>query len=117
MGSNSSMAKIGSWSFIFGVLIAIGAGVIGSKDPIVISLLIALGVVVGFLNVTGKETTAFLLASVSLVIVTTQGSDYFGKVVTLGTYLVNIFGSIMTFVVPATIVVAMKAIYALAADE
>lgn len=118
---DSSLAKIGSWAFILGVIIAVVAGVLqaqsGSQSPMLISLLIVLGLVVGFLNVTGKETTSFLIATVSLVIVTSMGGDVTGKVANVGPYISGVLGSIMTFVVPATIIVALKSVYALASDE
>lgn len=113
-------AKIGSFAFILGVLIAVVAGLInldGQTKAIMTSLLIVLGLIVGFLNVTGKETTPFLLAAVSLVIVTNFGSNQLGQIQMVGSYIDSIFKSIMTFVIPATIIVAMKAIYALASDE
>ncbi|MBI2574745.1 hypothetical protein HYV82_02575 [Candidatus Woesearchaeota archaeon] len=120
MAGDGSLAKIGSWAFILGVIIAVVAGVLQAQSetpsPMLTSLLIVLGLVVGFLNVTGKETTPFLLATVSLVIVS-MGGDVLGKVATVGPYISGVLGSIMTFVVPATIIVALKAIYALASDE
>ncbi|MBI3051899.1 hypothetical protein HYY74_05585 [Candidatus Woesearchaeota archaeon] len=114
-----ALAKVGSWAFILGVIIAVIAGLVdlGSNSATVTGLLIALGMIVGFLNVTGKETTAFLLASVSLVLVSKMGGEIMGDVPTIGPYINGVFGAILTFVVPATIIVALKAIYALAADE
>ena len=114
-----ALAKIGSWAFIIGVLIAVVAGFIdfGTASPTITSLLIVLGLIVGFLNVTGKETTPFLLATVSLVLVTKFGGDNLGTIQTVGPVLQKIFNEIMTFVIPATIVVALKAVYALAVDE
>jgi hypothetical protein len=121
--STDLLAKVGSWAFILGVIIAVIVGVFGGvtgKDWVVGALLV-LGLVVGFLNVTGRETTPFLLAAVSLVIVSGLGGDMFNASLTsagmVGTYLKDILSSLMVFVIPATIVVALKAIYALAHDE
>jgi len=77
--------------------------------------LILLGLIVGFLNVTGRETTPFLLAALALVIVSWMG----GPIFNLGwlTILQSVLNAIMIFVIPATIIVALKAIYALAHDE
>lgn|SRR3989338_2059903 len=111
------MQKVGSWAFIIGVVLAIIAGVAGAQGAIMTSVLIVLGVIVGFLNVTAKETTPFLLATVSLVIVTSLGGDALGSVAIVGKYIGGVFGAIMTFVIPATIIVALKAIYALASEE
>ncbi len=117
--AKDGLSKIGSWAFILGVLIAVVAGLIQSvaDNPTIVSLLIVLGLIVGFLNVTGRETTPFLLATVSLVVVTWMVKDVFGAVSIVGPYLAGIMKSIMTFVVPSTIIVSMKAVYALASDE
>ncbi len=111
------VTKIGSWAFIIGVIIALIVGIFSSGEPIVTTILILLGLIVGLLNVTGRETTPFLLASVSLIIVSKFGGDVLVNVATIGSYLSGILGAIMTFVIPATIIVALKAIYALAHDE
>ena len=112
------VAKIGSWAFIIGVVVALLLGVFGSGNtPIATSALIVLGLIVGLLNVTGRETTPFLLASVSLVIVSSMGGAVLAGVAQIGPKLQGVLGAIMTFVIPATIIVALKAIYALAHDE
>jgi len=111
------VAKIGSWAFIIGVVIALVVGIFSRKEPIVTTILILLGLIVGLLNVTGRETTPFLLASVSLVIVSSMGGSALADVATIGATLKNILSAIMIFVMPATIIVALKAIYALAHDE
>lgn len=118
------LAKVGSWAFIIGVVLALIAGIFntGQANPVVVSVLILLGLIVGFLNVTGRETTPFLLAALSLVLVSYYGGDVFGQIavtgsVSVGALLKSVLTAIMTFVVPATIIVALKAIYALAHDE
>ncbi|MBI2141426.1 hypothetical protein HYU16_03305, partial [Candidatus Woesearchaeota archaeon] len=55
-----------------------------------------------------------LLASVSLVLVTALGGSVVSGVVSVGQYLGSMLDSILVFVVPATIVVALKSIFALA---
>jgi hypothetical protein len=110
---SKTIQLVGSWAFLIGMIIAIVAG-FWDLNPIVTSLLIVLGLIVGFLNVTGRETTPFLLATVSLVIV----ADFGGKTLSeVSIVLARIFKTIVVFVVPATIIVALKAIYALASDE
>jgi hypothetical protein len=112
------VAKVGSWAFIIGVIVALIIGVFSaSNTPVATTLLIVLGLIVGFLNVTGRETTPFLLASVSLVIVSYMGGPVLSDVARIGPTLQNVLGAITTFVIPATIIVALKAIYALAHDE
>ncbi len=113
----NSLQSIGSWAFLLGVVVAIIAGALlpdKSATPTVTSFLVLLGTVVGLLNITTKETNSFLLASVSLVLVTALGGSVVSGVVSIGQYLGSMLDSILVFVVPATIVVALKSIFALA---
>ncbi|MBI2145700.1 hypothetical protein HYU18_05285 [Candidatus Woesearchaeota archaeon] len=115
--TDSSLQSIGSWAFLLGVVVAIIAGALlpdKSTTPTVTSFLVLLGTVVGLLNVTTKETNSFLLASVSLVLVTALGGSVVSGVVSVGQYLGSMLDSILVFVVPATIVVALKSIFSLA---
>lgn len=114
---NGSLQSVGSWAFLLGVVVALltGAFMPDRSNPTVTSFLVLLGVIVGLLNVTTKETNSFLLAAVSLALVTTLGSSVLKEVVhPLGTYLGSMLDSILVFVVPATIVVALKQIFGLA---
>ena len=112
------VAKVGSWAFIIGVVIALLIGVFSTGGtPVATTVLIVLGLIVGLLNLTGRETTPFLLAAVSLVIVSYMGGPVLSSVAQIGPTLQGVLGAITTFVIPATIIVALKAIYALAHDE
>src|SRR3989344_3300257 len=107
--------KVGFWVFLVGVLIALLAGLF-DLGPGWVSVLVVLGLLVGFLNVTASETTPFLLAVVSLVIVTSLGGDVVSSVQVVGTVLSRMLHAIVIFVAPATLVVALRAIYSLAKD-
>ncbi len=112
--------KMGEVSFILGVVLAVILGLIGgylgTLEPWLISILIVLGLVIGFINVSGKQTKDFVLVAVALVLVTYIGgaSGTLTSVLYIGEYLAGVFNAIMAFVVPATVVVALKEIYALA---
>ena len=109
----------GSWSFIIGVILALILGLASSALPpktvgILASILVILGLIVGFLNVGGKEAKDFLLAATVLVIVTGVGggiSGQLGSIPFIGTYLNGVFTQLMAFVLPATIVAALKEVY------
>lgn len=117
IGSKNSF---GNLSFLFGALIAVIIGMLspnasgtGLPTLTLTSLLILLGLVVGFLNITHRETNQFLLASVSLVIVSAIGGGVIGQVQFIGRYVESVLVAIVTFVIPAAIVVAVKTIYAI----
>jgi len=116
--------KIGRYSFIGGVLIAVVLGLASSylgasAVAWLTSLLVVLGLVVGFLNVTGKETKEFMFVAVVLVIASFAGdaSDTLGDVEFIGPYLAGIFSQILAFVVPATVVVGLKDIWSLGQNQ
>ena len=113
--SDGSLQAVGSWSFLLGVVVAILAGALmPESSATVTSFLVFLGTIVGLLNVTTRETNSFLMASVSLVLVAALGGSVVSGVVSVGPYLGAILDSILVFVVPATIVVALKSIFSLA---
>ncbi|MDP7116456.1 MAG: hypothetical protein QF632_05125 [Candidatus Woesearchaeota archaeon] len=113
--------KVGHYSFIVGVIVAIVLGLVslGSATPWLSSLLVVLGLIVGFINVTGKETREFLLVSAVLIIAAGLGgvTTTLGAVEVIGPYLSGIFTKILAFVVPATVVVALKDIWCLGQIE
>lgn len=112
--------KIGQYSFIGGVIIAFVLGLVppatlGTASAWLTSLLVVLGLIVGFINVTGKETKEFMLVATVLMIAAFvgHGSETLGGVQVIGLYLSGIFTQILAFVVPATIVVGLKDIWSL----
>ena len=117
--------QIGNYSFIIGVIIAIVLGLasqkLGTATAWLWSLLVVLGLIVGFLNVSGKETKEFLLVTVALVIVAYAGNAQIEKWATdvqlIGKYLSDIFGNLLAFVIPASVVVALKDVWQLAKGE
>jgi hypothetical protein len=84
-----------------------------------VSLLVLLGLIVGFLNVTGKDTKEFLLVAAVLVVVSSMAPGALEElsVGDIGMYLQSVFSYIMAFVVPATIVIGLKDIWALGKVE
>jgi len=115
--------KVGHYSFTIGVIIAVILGLalpIGAQaQAILTSILVLLGLIVGFMNVTGKETREYLLVATVLVLVSYAGSagGTLGGVMYVGPYLEGIFRGIMSFVVPATVVVGLKDIINLSKNE
>jgi hypothetical protein len=65
-----------------------------------------LGLIVGFLNVSGGESQSFLIAAIALTIsaAAVQGLPLVGELVT------NIMAGVVSFITPAILVVAVKAL-------
>ena len=113
--------RIGKYAFIIGVIIAIVLGLalpIGAQAQVwLTSILVLLGLIVGFMNVGGKESREFLIVATILVVVAGLGGSAYsalGDVLYIGEYIIGILNGILTFVVPATVIVALKQIRALA---
>ena len=109
------MAKkniIGAWAFLIGVILAVIAGLfnIGAAGSVVAIVLLILGIVVGLLNIGGTELKEFLLAGTALVIVSSLG----GQVLQDISYISQISQALVILFVPATIVVALKVVFAIA---
>lgn len=113
MAKKGGWSLVGRWAFIIGLILAILVGIIpfGAASNAVVSIIVILGLIVGLINITAKETLMFLVASVVLVIVSGFGSATLANVAFIGVYLRNILGTLMILIVPATIVVALKEIY------
>ncbi len=114
--------KMGAWAFIIGVVIALILGLLpASLQSIGVPVLVIMGLIVGFLNVTEKETSQYLMAAVAIMIALfTAGSAISAQLEslpTIGKYMIGLLGSINMFVFPATIVVALKAIYGISKQK
>tara|TARA_Y100000310_G_C20445060_1_gene697980 strand:- start:365 stop:718 length:354 start_codon:yes stop_codon:yes gene_type:complete len=111
---------LGKWAFILGVILAVILGLIGASlgglQAWLVSLLIVFGLIVGFLNIAGKQAEKFVFAAIVLVIASYMGgaSSTLTGVAYIGPYLGGIFDAVMVFVIPAVVVVALKDVYDLA---
>lgn len=75
-----------------------------------------LGLLAGFLNVKTNEVQSFLIASVSLAIISACGTALITALPIVGPTIGRICIALLSFVVPATIIVALKSLYTIASD-
>ncbi|MBN2066031.1 MAG: hypothetical protein JW771_04390 [Candidatus Thermoplasmatota archaeon] len=128
------MLKVGSWSFLVGILIALFVGLYqawtleGGEDffatsngGLVAWFLAAIGVIVGILafmgkgTITQKEVPGFLMAGIALVVM----YGVFKDIVMnpwIGSLLHGISMSLAIFVAPAVGILAIKAIWDIGKD-
>lgn len=110
---------VGAWSFLIGVVLAVATGILsfGSLHPVVLGVLLVLGIIVGFMNVTGKESQSFLMAAVSLVIVSFAGIEGISNIeflnIGIGSIVSSTLGALLVLLVPATIIVAIKSLFSI----
>jgi hypothetical protein len=116
---NTLLGKIGPWAFVFGLIIAIVSAV--TKQ--VFWALGVLGVIVGLMNVSDKELSHFLLASLTFLVSANALSVTLGKVVgfmplieQMLVFVDPLLANLVIFVAPGASIVALKALYNLAKD-
>jgi hypothetical protein len=104
------MDKVGRWAFIVGLVIAVLAAFLSFSWFGLV--LMVLGLIVGFLNVSSSESQGFLIAAIGLTISASavQALPLVGDLVT------NIMAGIVAFVTPAILVVAVKVLLATARE-
>jgi cell division protein FtsW (lipid II flippase) len=103
-------------AFIAGYVLSIIFGVVDPDNGPVILILVILGVIVGILNITGKEIIPYLIAAIALIIV--GNLDAFEPLNQvwggLGDGINDIVGLMATFSAPAAVIQAIRAGVALA---
>ena len=97
---------IGKWIAIIGLLLAVFAGLI--VIPFTATILVILGLVIGYLNVAKKEASRLLVAGIGLILVGTAGV---GLLPFVGVYITRILENLVALVAPAVLVVGVKEVY------
>ena len=120
------MRGIGAWAFIIGVVLAIVLGIFSSQlGPNlyngILGVMIISGILVGLLNVDSNDASKFLLAAVSLVIVSVMGGSVISALGTvsflkIGIILGEILNALLFLFIPATIIVALKSVLEIARE-
>jgi len=109
---HTDLKKFGHYSFIVGIVIAIIVGLIPQiRGTEAATILIILGVIVGFLNITAKETMEFLIAALVLMFASNTAAFVLSA---LHTALAAMWMNVVTFIAPAAIIVALKTVVMLA---
>ncbi|MFH0832993.1 MAG: hypothetical protein V1900_04705 [Candidatus Aenigmatarchaeota archaeon] len=117
------MTKIGEYLFLLGAIVAVLTGlgssyVVGATGAWIVALLVLIGIVVGFLNVTEKEFTAFLVAAIALGIAGTAAFTAIDAVLSpIGTMITAIVKNLAILVAPAAVIVAVKQVMAMASKK
>ena len=113
--------------FLIGVVLAIVIGLSTSSflslsaitkySAQIYAILVILGLIVGFLNVTSKDSQTFMIAGAILVVVCRFGMESVtGSLIGIGVgdVVTSVFGALLALFVPATIIVALKTVFSIA---
>ena len=121
--------KAGEYAFLVCILVALIAGLATPWVSAIVQgyvsvLLVILGIVIGLTTITEKETTPFLVAAIALVVAAIGGTALGGGFLAInsvaspvGTMIQGIVVNIATFTAIAAIIIAVKAVYALASRK
>jgi len=111
--AKKSGITIGAWAFLVGVILAVILGVLGIdfKEAVFLSwTLVVIGIIIGLLNVNSKESHGFMIAGFVLVAVGYMGA---GALSVIGV-VKDILSALLILFVPATIVVTLRSVFAIA---
>lgn len=101
-----NLSQVGRWVFVIGAVLAIVAGFVNLNIPHFGLILTVVGLVVGFLNVSGSETNGFLIAAIALLMT----ASALGNIPQIGANLSAVGANLSAIAAPAALVVALKSL-------
>jgi hypothetical protein len=112
---------IGAYAFLIGVILAVLVGIlqqslnVAKTSSLPYAILVILGLLVGFFNFSDRDSFTFLVASLSLVIVSGFGQTalIYVSTVPILSSLSAVLSALMVMFVPATIIVALKTVFSI----
>ena len=125
---NMSLVHYGTIIFGIGLLIAVIASLVATygtmtamATKIVTGMLIMVGIIVGLINITTKETVAFLISAIVVVMLIgpfmANVIQTFGIEQTGSKLIGELFKNLIGLIVPAALVVAVKTLFSTAKDD
>ena len=107
--NTSGWLAFGQWAFLFGIFLAIIAGIFVPNNMTITWILIIFGFIVGILNITTREMVPFLVGSIALML----SAGVFGALPFVGFYIKAMLDYIVEFVAPAAAFIALVVIFTL----
>lgn len=133
-----NMEEIARWAFIGFVVIALIAGLaigymaysadyhwadegVRNANGWVILIMLILGIIVGFVSITSKEVTPFLIATIALVVAAAAdvwaGFSNIEMLQLLYYWATAILDYIVAFAAPAAVIIAIKSVFSIAREK
>ena len=110
-----SMSQIGRFLFLAGVIIAVAAGLFSISISHLPTILAVLGLVIGILNVSGRESQAFLIAGIAFL-ATASALNGLAAQIGAGSHMAAISANLAALAAPAVLIVALKSLLSIASD-
>jgi len=105
---------VGPWSYIAGIVIAIIAGFAMPANQSVITVLAALGFIVGMLNIRDIEKTKFLIGVITLLAAGMYINLLTSNIQYIGQQIFQAVNYMIIFTIPGAVVVSVKVIHEVA---
>ncbi|MEM3412152.1 MAG: hypothetical protein QW735_00380 [archaeon] len=121
--SENVFKALGSYTFLFGMVVAIIAGIVAMNNSLILTVLPVIGLISGLLSVMGygtitkQETSRFLVAAVALMVTGVGGEIIAKQIPFIGIYLANITQYMALLAVPAAVIIAIKEIWDLGVSK
>jgi hypothetical protein len=109
------MANVGKWSFLGGIVLAVLAGFF--TIPYIMTILAVLGLIVGLLDITSKESHKYLMAVVALLVIGTASLSAFSALGTLYGLAESVITNAIAFIAASGLVVAIKEVMVMGRAE
>jgi|WetSurMetagenome_2_1015567.scaffolds.fasta_scaffold238092_2 hypothetical protein len=102
---------IGMIVLIAGLALAFFAGIFLQSNAVVVIVLLALGIIIGALNITSGELTKVMLAAIALIVVATAGFETLNELaIGLGDAVNGIINYLARLMAPAAVIAAVRLI-------
>jgi hypothetical protein len=115
----SFLTKIGPFAFMIGLVIAVVTAVLMPSNEIKSAFIWGLGLLglfVGLVNISEKEMTSFLLATIAFIVASSGLIAVFEPFPALAKAVTPLMRNIVIFVAPGAAIVALKALYSISKD-
>jgi len=109
------MVSIGRWAFLIGIILAILSGFL--VIPQLALVMVVLGLIVGFLNITGKEIQTYLIAVIALLVIGVASLQALNSLGVFARWIDTVLGNFITFVAASGLVVAIAAVISLGKED
>ena len=106
---NKARKIIGSIILLIGLALAFFAGIFLQSSAVVIITLMALGIIIGILNITTRELTTMVIAAMALIIAATAGFETLNELASgLGDAINGIINYLARLMAPAAVIAAVR---------
>jgi lysylphosphatidylglycerol synthetase-like protein (DUF2156 family) len=93
----------------------VASGDVANTVAYVTLIMVILGIIVGFVSISEKETGTFLIAAIALAVIRGEIFRALDKIhVLLANWAIYIVNFMVAFVAPAAVIIAIKQVYVLA---